>query len=65
MHKYGTDILVILFFLLGCIAGASLDRLAVKMEKPVPKQTQCKIIQNNNSHWFDCEVFNNYAAIKF
>jgi hypothetical protein len=65
MKNYTTDIMIILFFLLGVIAGSILDRVAVRMEKPVPKQTQCKIVQNQSSHWFDCEVFNNYATIKF
>jgi hypothetical protein len=64
MKNYSTDIMIILFFLLGCIAGSVLDRFAVKMQKPTPKNTQCKIVQNQNAHWFDCEVFNDYAAIK-
>jgi hypothetical protein len=63
LTKTTTDILIILFFLLGAIAGVSLDRFAIKMEQK-PSQTQCKIVQNNNAHWFDCEVFNDYAAIK-
>jgi hypothetical protein len=64
MKNYTLDILALLFFLLGTIAGVSLDRMAVKLETHEPKQTKCRIVQNRNTHLFDCEVFNDYAVIK-